>query len=297
MKIKNLLVLIALLAVSKITIAQQGIVMDYIPEKKTNVSVEDYTRGKNFLLNTYTSINDHNGELVYADYWNVASAYVFMSINKDKILDLLKTAKSMNSNSFCTIANHQIKVVYDGNIEQSKFYKLLGNDYVDLLAGCEGIELRRRSLAVMMKEKEDINLRGLNESLIDQLIKLMYKDGYYRREVGYNEGQKKLDAEVQIAIAKIFDEYDYPGKSLVGKKYMNYACMLLEHGGTMENFAKYFPIVAKALKEEEVEKPYVRMLIDRIHWRKTGKQIFGSHAGIPFDSDKIIADYKNKYDL
>ena len=47
----------------------------------------------------------------------------------------------------------------------------------------------------------------------------------------------------------------------------------------------------------EVKKPYVRMLVDRIHWKKTGKQIFGSHGSIPFDDEKTIQQYREKYGL
>jgi len=295
MKIAHYLTLATSLAIHTFAFGQEEIRMDFIPEKLTAVTSEDYTKGRYMLQNTYQTIREDGGKLTYTDYWNVAFSYAHMGVNKETIFGLLQRFKAIDSKSFCEYVNFQIRK--DKDIRKTKFYELLGEKYTHFVSDCEGIEINRRSLAEIMKEKEGLDLTGLNESLIDQLINMLYKDQYYRREVGYTDGQKKLDEEVQIELVKIFDKYGYPGQSLVGEKYRNYACFLLEHGGTMENYEKYFPLVAGALTNGELDKPPVRMLIDRIHWRKTGKQIFGSHAGKPFDTEDVIAGYKKKYNL
>jgi len=96
----------------------------------------------------------------------------------------------------------------------------------------------------------------------------------------------------------LFNKFGYPGKSIVGdNEYQDYTCLLVEHGQTLENQKKWFEIIAKALKNEELHKNPVRMLIDRIHWKEPGKQIFGSHAGIPFDNEEVIKAIEEKYGL
>ena len=96
----------------------------------------------------------------------------------------------------------------------------------------------------------------------------------------------------------MFNKFGYPGKSIVGdNEYKDYTCLLVEHGQTLENQKKWFEIIAKALKNEELHKNPVRMLIDRIHWKEPGKQIFGSHAGIPFDNEEVIKAIEEKYGL
>ena len=125
----------------------------------------------------------------------------------------------------------------------------------------------------------------------------MDKDSFYRYKTEWDERQRKLDMDVQLELTEILNTYGYPGKSLVGENYMNYACLMIEHGGELEYQEKYLPMVAEALKNGELEKNYVRMLIDRIHWKKTNKQIFGSQNGVPFDTDEVIREFKAKYNL
>ncbi len=276
----------------------QEIIMDYYPEKPTTTADVDYARGKQMLSNIYQSIKDHNNEMVYADYWNVGIAYSYMRLEDTLILSFLKKAKTINEDSFC----HIIAYALDRkSVEENRLFKLLGSPFKNLVSDCDIGILKRTDISERYKIKDGMNLTGLNEHLIDKLIILMDKDQYYRfSPTEYNsnwETQTKLDKEIEIELAEIFDTYGYPGKSLVGEEFMNHACLLLEHGGTLAHQEKYFPLVTRALANEEVDKSFVRMLIDRIHWKKTRKQIFGSHAGVPFDESAIIEKIKKTYGL
>ncbi len=143
-----------------------------------------------------------------------------------------------------------------------------------------------------------MDLKGLNEDIVDQLIVLADKDQRFRFSSTSNkdnwEAQNKLNMEVQLALAKLFDKHGYPGLSVVGEKYAGEACLLLEHGGQLAHQEKYYPLVAEAFKNGEAPRPYVLMLDDRIHWKKTKEQIFGSHVGVPLDSDAVIERVKKQ---
>lgn len=267
---------------------------EFIPKNKRNVSNEDYLRAIGLLKSNYQNIRENQGKVNYANYWNKAFAYATMKYDKDSIFDNLTKSRNLNNESFCYIANAQLK---NTHYKQLKFYKMLGDAYLPFLKSCEGIEFNRTTLEERWKEKKQLNLTGFNESVIDKLIVLMDKDQYYRFDTTWDERQRQLDSEVQVALTKILNTFGYPGKSMVGESYMNYACLMIEHGGDLEYQEKYLPMVTEALKEGEVEKNYVRMLIDRIHWKKTDKQIFGSQNGVPFDTEEVIREFKVKYNL
>jgi hypothetical protein len=288
---KELLISILLGFILQFATAQK---MGFIPPYTKGVSEEDYNKGKYILENTYKSMEEH-GDVVYADYWNIAVGYSYMDYDKDEILDLLKKSKAEDAESFCAIINHGKKEIKSG-----KLNKLLGDDFQKLIADCENIG-QPQPMKSSLKEKS--HYEGLNYDLIVQLDAMMINDQKYRRDedVLTNQAkwakQKALDEENQQLLKSIFEEYGYPGKSLVGEKYNDYACLILEHGGDLEFQEKWFPTVIAAMKKGEVEKNMVRMLIDRIHWKKTGKQIFGSQIGKPMEEEKIIREIQLKYGL
>ena len=266
----------------------------FIPPKSNSVSQEDYNKGKYILENTYKSMEEH-GDIVYADYWNIAVGYSYTGYDKNKVWEFLKKSKATDKESFCAIIHHGKKEIKSG-----KFFKLFGDDFLALIADCKNVGVPK-PMQSSLKEKSHYN--GLNYELISQLDAMMVKDQKYRRDddVLTNKEkwakQKALDGENQRKLKIIFDKYGYPGKSLVGDEYNDFACLILEHGSDLDFQEKYFPLVIEAMKKGEVEKNMVRMLIDRIHWKKTGKQIFGSHIGVPMEAENIIREVQHRYGL
>ncbi len=288
---KELLISILLGFVLQFASAQE---IGFIPPKSNAVSQEDYNKGKYILENTYKSMEEH-GDIVYADYWNIAVGYSYIGYDKNKIFELLKKSKEMDAESFCAIIHHGKKEVKSG-----KFFKLFGDDFLALIADCEGVGVPKPMKSSL---KEKAHYKGLNYDLIAQLDAMMVKDQKYRRDddVLANKAkwakQKALDEENQKALKIIFEKYGYPGKSLVGDEYDDYACLILEHGSDLDFQEKWFPAVAEAMKQGELDKNIVRMLIDRIHWKKTGRQIFGSHIGVPMEEEKVIREIQYRYGL
>ena len=110
--------------------------MDFYPPYKKGISEEDYSKGKYFLENTYKQMKE-NGNICYADYWNIALAYAYMGQAPEEILTLLKKSKSDNPENFCLVANWSKN---DKPIEEYLFYKVLKNDFSALISDCEGME-------------------------------------------------------------------------------------------------------------------------------------------------------------
>ena len=281
--------IIAFLISFSLSLFSQSLPMDVFPPRTASVDDQSYNKGKHILTNSYQAVKESDNGVCYADYWNVAYGMALMGGETETIFTLL---------TFCKVAYYQIDSK-NSTLENMFFYKLFGDRYRSLLDNCE--ILKQLDSDPNYNTKIDLDLNGLNEGLIDQLIVMNEKDQRFRNmNADYEahwEEQTTLDKENQEQLTKIFETYGYPGKALVGERFMNSACLIFEHGGSIKYQQKYFPLIIEAMNRDEVIKPVVRMLVDRIHWKTTGKQIFGSHMDIPFDSDKVINKYKRKYNL
>ncbi|MEO1258906.1 MAG: DUF6624 domain-containing protein [Bacteroidota bacterium] len=266
----------------------------FIPEITAEVSQEDYNKGKYILENSYKAIEE-SGDWVYADYWNIAVGYSYMNFDRDQIIELLEKSKKEDVESFCAIIHHGKKEIKEG-----KFYQLLGDDFLELIADCKniGVPSPRKS---RLKAKSFYN--GLNYDLIVQLDAMMQKDQKYRRDDDLLSNklkwqkQKALDDENTQALKTIFENNGYPGKSVVGEEFKDYAALIYEHSGDLEFQEKYFPLIIKAMNKKELTKNMVRLIIDRLQLKKTGKQIFGTQVGVPMHEEKLIREIQMKYGL
>jgi len=288
---------IVLIIANCTTVFAQEITLDHFPAKTSIVTDEDYNRGKYFLTNTYQAIREDNGRLTYIDYWNVALGSLLMGEDHEVVFKLLERSKTEEPGDFCRVVQRQID--QNGRLEHVKYYQIFGERFANLISDCKS--LTTKEIENTFNSKQGLDLKGLNENLIDTLIimikkdqRFRYKDSEYKMHLAE---QTQLDYENQLWLKKIFDKYSYPGKSIVGERFMDNACLIFEHGGDLAFQEKYFSIVAQAQLNGQASKSVVRMLIDRIHWKKTGKQIFGSHIGVPFDDDKVIQEVKAKYKL
>ena len=237
-------------------------------------------------------------KLVYIDYWNVAIGSSLMGEDKEVVFKLLETSKTKAPSNFCQLVKTVVEQT-NGNVEELRFYRLFGVRFVKLISDCRSLAANDGN--AKQNPKLGVDLTNLNVTLIDSLIVMLERDQKFRYNTSeyYNNTteQSRLDNQNQVQLAKIFDKLGYPGRMIVGDKFMDYACLIFEHGGNLDFQEKYFPVVLEAVKNNQVNKGAVRMLVDRIHWKKTGKQIFGSHIGVPFDNDKVIQEVKDKYKL
>lgn len=270
--------------------------MDYIPPQKTQISDKDYRHAKMILENSYQQIKESKNpnEWVYADYWNVAVAYHRMGVSQDSVIGLMQKSYQVDPKSFCQlIAMKDI---------QSYWEQQLGQDFIAICQECSQVELK--------DEKESPKAyalkNGYDPELIIKLDSLMQLDQQYRGKQGYSKNpqwvhqqQNVIDPSNFALIKKIITEIGYPGVTKVGERYASTACLIIEHAGNhlVSEQEVLIPIIHQAVSAKELSPSIFRMLIDRVHWHKTGKQIFGSQQGIPFDADKVIEGFKTRYNL
>ena len=276
-----------LLLISAIAAGQEN----FIPSRPENVSESDYRTGQWTLKNSYQQLAEHNYELVAIDYWNFATAYHKMGQPKEMIYDFLFKSRITDKNKFCEIAlkYHELKK----EVDSVGFYKLLGNDYKELVADCSKI---------ITKEAFDIDdyikKNKFDKELIYQLNELLEADQKFRNEnfkEKLNE-QTKADELNMIKAEETINKYGYPGKTMAGNKFDHVIWIVIQHSSLIYQ-EKYLPLIAKAVEQKELGKTPLRMLLDRIYAKKTGSQIFGSQIGLPFSDNKTIEEVKLKYNL
>ncbi len=82
------------------TMAQQ---LDYFPEQRPNVSDKDYSFGIKILQETYDKVKQDGGVFTYADYWNIALAYVKLKDDLDMARELLHKSQEESPLSFSKV--------------------------------------------------------------------------------------------------------------------------------------------------------------------------------------------------
>ena len=139
--------------------------------------------------------------------------------------------------------------------------------------------------------------------MIKTLNDLKIKDQKYRGQDNFLKSpelvkkQSILDTQNENEIYKIIKKYGYPGKTLVGGEWRDIACVILVHANSLVIQEKLLPTIAKAANDGELSKGIVRILVDKIQLKKTGKQIFGTQTGIPFEQENKIRAIERKYNL
>lgn len=297
MRIRKYFITISII-VNSLNLFGQEIDLNHFPTKTSQVTDEEYRKGKHILTNSYQAIKEDNRKLVYLDYWNIAIGSSLMGEDEEVVFKLLETSKIKAPSKFCQIVQKGIETK-NGNVEELQFYRLFGDRFIKLISDCSSLTIN--DINSKQDPKLGVDLTNLNVTLIDSLIVMMERDQKYRfkkseYEKNWDE-QTRLDNTNQVQLRQVFEKYGYPGRSIVGEKFMDYACLIFEHDGSLVFQEKYFPTVLEAAKNNQVDKSIVRLLVDRIHWKKTGKQIFGSQIGVPFDNEKVIQEIKDKYKL
>lgn len=265
-------------------------------------------RGEYIMANTLKVLSKAK-DTTYADHWNLAMAYCLLKRDKDSVVINLIKSRDKNKANFFSITSDLAE--YYGGIRNTVFYKMLGDEYLEIIAGFQTFndnkkiindpQFKSKDLRLLPKSSKDTS--SLDYSLISKLIQMSRRDQLYRSDFSYlkddeiRQKQDKLDIENSKDLERIFTKYGYPGKSLVGSRYCNHASIILEHSFNIEFLKKWFPFVSEAYNKGELSENAFKLLIDRYHWRITGKQIFGTQLGIPLDKEEVIKTYIAQYNF
>jgi hypothetical protein len=159
------------------------------------------------------------------------------------------------------------------------------------------IEPSLKIVTISLNQKETQNeltiKTGPNEKLVSELKEIAKLDQMDRSNP---ISQESIDRDNIKRVEAIIEKYGYPGRKLVGEEFESIAWIVIQHA-ELSYQEKYLPLIHKAVIEEQLTEVPLKMLIDRIYWKKTGFQIFGSQVGVDFANDKVIAEVKAKYSL
>ncbi len=119
----------------------QDIDINYYPPKTDGVSAKDYNKGVRDLAYAYADIEAHTTRnLDYVDYWRVAVAYIYMGVSRQTVYKLLLKSKENSKEGFCIILNVQLNN-RTNNTKESRFYTFLGQEYLEHLSDCSGVNI------------------------------------------------------------------------------------------------------------------------------------------------------------
>ncbi len=98
--------------------------------------------------------------------------------------------------------------------------------------------------------------------------------------------QTAADEANLARIEEVIAEHGYPGKSLIGSRYMGTAFLVIQHSN-QEAQEKYLPLLKQAADDGEVRWASVALLIDRVLLGQGKKQTYGSQI----HSDQETGEY------
>ena len=88
--------------------------------------------------------------------------------------------------------------------------------------------------------------------------------------------QHTIDSVNIIKLSNVIKNYGgYPGRTIVGKSHQDYALIIIQHSSLFFQ-EKFLPLIREAARKKELNASAAMLLEDRIHYKKTGKQIFGT---------------------
>ena len=265
---------------------------DYDPELQTPIDLQNMQDIKK-IIDKY----GYPGKSLVGERYDFVACAIIQRSNSmeywDKYLPLVSEAVKNGELSDVTHLKMLLDRVYIDKIGAQIFGSKAGVPFTD---DDTILEIKRKyRIDGEIDLKAYILEGGFNEKLIAELDRIARLDQKYRLTDNLDQ-QRPLDLQNAKDIEAIIKKYGYPGRKLAGGKYENVAWVVIQHA-ELNYQEKYLPLIHKAVLEKQLEDQPLKMLIDRIYWKKNGFQIFGSQGGVDFADDKTIADVKAKYSL
>ena len=134
-------------------------------------------------------------------------------------------------------------------------------------------------------------VKNYDERLIEKFeeIDLYFRDNIKMGDVTH----QKIREDYRSEIFKYLDQKNtYPGRSVTSYIWEGVACkvLCLSNYSTLE---KYKPLVDEAVKTKDLKPQFLAALMDRMHYLKTGKQIYGTLYRST-NSEKILIPLENE---
>ena len=169
-------------------------------------------------------------------------------------------------------------------ISDPYYYNLLGTQTWDNL------------LDDLISRNTDVDLSDTKSSLIKELINLGIKDQAFYYEIdnfpnkGFYETKKdSLTRENIKELEDIIQKNGWPKLSEVGEICSRSAFLVLQHSD-LDMQLKYANLLAELDSKDEIDKSNYALFLDRIRFRQSQKQLFGSQINYDAEKDKYFID-------
>ncbi len=138
------------------------------------------------------------------------------------------------------------------------------------------IELQKQLEAIRLKDQ---GIRQLLDPNITDDKKQHLLDTLNISPDNFEENKYKIymsyDSANLADVEKIFNEFGYPGKSLVGKRTSVVPFLVIQHSDKIE---KYLPLIKSAGEQGEISMKMVVMMEDRYLMEKGEEQMYGTQV-------------------
>lgn len=263
-------------------------VLDYAPPHREGVDDKAYEFGTMVLRETVRQTNDDTGNFTVSDYFNVLTG--FLSLQESEEAINLAFERFLRAPGAC----EYLRYFYEEHIKNKEKYAPIILRWEVEMARCvetgEGI---MENLDAEQYAKEN----GFDLPLVLLLDEVAERDRRHRKKKYDADKQMPLDRENERIIDSLYLAHgDYVGRSLVGEKMMHVMWLVVQHSRA-ETMERYLPIIAAAVKKDELNETPLRMLIDRVYVNRTGKQVFGSQGGVGLLPEKKRKEIEQAFEI
>ncbi len=268
--------------------ATSGQNIGFIPEQAPSIADKDYRLAVMILEETYQSIEDDNGQIVYADYWNLAYAYTLCEQSREEITFFLKKCKRMHPKNFTQLFNTS-----PGNVKQWEDY--LGTEVLAKIRP----DKSDKETFTPDEITPEIYCTSKYTDLQCQLARVWQADQHHRGGFGdITDQQRELDKSNQVLIDELFSEHKtYLGKDMVGQELSHVMWAVIQHSN-LGMMKRYLPVIQEANRSDQLPgSGTLKLLVDRICTIEHGVQLFGSQAGVPLASEEQMKTLYLEYNL
>lgn len=266
-------------------------ILDYIPPPSPDVDPTVHERWAERLRETYGLVREDDGVFNRADYWNVAIGFIAMEADLELVRMAFLRAAEVDPEGW-----HLYMEEFP-----HKFDQLLPEEYEAFMAGTSSQD--SRSEVVKLSLADYARDHGLDAELVVLMDALDERDQQYRQNDDFlddpdaMESQGRLDRMNAGQVDSLRGVHGgYVGRSLVGERYEHVMWEVVQHSN-VDLMEAYLPVCHRAVEEDEMPKALLKMLLDRVYTIRTGKQVFGSQAGVDFVDAETKAQVKERYSL
>ncbi|MEM6769129.1 MAG: hypothetical protein AAF597_00980 [Bacteroidota bacterium] len=262
-------------------------VLTYKPRHRAGIAEKAYDFGAMVLRETVSQTGNDPAAFNRADYFNVLTAFLSLGENTESID--LAFQKFRNSEGSC-----EYFLSESFPVETKETYLPIRERWHDAAMDCR---VDAGEAAVPTDPKAYALAHDLDTDLVFLMAQISKWDQCFRSPTYQPEKQTPLDRKNEWIIDSLHQRYGtYIGTKLVGEAYAHTMWSVIQHS-RLPTMERYLPVVHLAVVEEDLPAAPLKMLIDRVYTGKTGKQIFGSQAGVELLPKTKCAEIRKQYGL